>query len=66
MLDACQAQLEASLPLPLVPVQRNMYREALGSGSGHGDPADVETGLHSHLIYLLEITVNNRIHSNFP
>ena len=36
------------------------------SGHGHGDPVDVETALHSHLIYLWEITVNDRVHTYFP
>ena len=36
-----------------------------GSGSGHGDPVDVETALHSHLIHLEETTVNDRFHTYF-
>ena len=37
-----------------------------GSGSGHGDPVDVGTAWHSHLMYLWEITVNDRVHTYFP
>ena len=41
------------------------FADPFGSGSGRGDPVDVDHGWHSRLIYLWEIAVNDRYSQQF-